>query len=392
MRKISADYVFPVASEPIKNAVVVTSDNGKILEIGKREDYDHTELQVLNGYLVPGFINTHCHLELSHMKGMLPENTGLIEFIKGVLSKREASEEAIQSAISDADKEMYRNGIVAVGDISNVNDTFNVKANSKIKYHTFVEVFNLVPEAAEETFKNGEKLFEELQQKNLPASIVPHAPYTVSPELFRLINGFNIKKGLISSMHNQETKDENDFFLTKTGGFNDFYKQWGFDISFFTPTGKRSLESVLPYFSDDVKLLLVHNTMCNKTDIKAAQQKSKNIYWCFNPNANLYIENTLPDYNLFIEEGTKCTIGTDSLASNWQLSILEEMKVISKKVSQLPFETLLNWATLSGAEFLGMDKDLGSIEIGKTPGLNLIQEVDHANKTLSKNSSVLKIC
>jgi cytosine/adenosine deaminase-related metal-dependent hydrolase len=86
----------------------------------------------------------------------------------------------------------------------------------------------------------------------------------------------------------------------------------------------------------------------------------------------LYIENRLPNYQYFLDTGAKMTIGTDSLTSNWQLSILEEMKTIARFQSYVPFQTLLRWATINGAEALGFDDQLGSIEVGKKPGLLLL--------------------
>ena len=391
MRKISADLVFPVTSTPLKEGVVVVSDDGKILELGERKNFDEAELEIYKGIIVPGFVNTHCHLELSHMKGLLEEHTGLITFIKGVLSKREASKEIIQDAIVNAEKEMINNGIVAVGDISNTSDTFQRKYEKKLHYHTFVEVFNLVPEASQTTFDTGLNLWKELKNKNQHVSIAPHAPYTVSPSLFYLINNFNAERNQISSMHNQETIDENLFFLDGTGGFTKFYKDWGFNIDFYKPSGKKSLPAVLPYFSSESKLLLVHNTITDADDIKMAQEKIKEVYWCFNPNANLYIENKLPDYKLFIDNYAKCTLGTDSLASNRQLSILEEMKTITDHASYIDFEVLLKWGTINGAEFLNFDHEIGSIEKNKRPGLNLIEHFNIEKVQFTKQSKTQKL-
>ncbi|MBP6681145.1 MAG: amidohydrolase family protein, partial [Saprospiraceae bacterium] len=104
-------------------------------------------------------------------------------------------------------------------------------------------------------------------------------------------------------------------------------------------------------------------------DIEAAQSWSDQVYWATCANANLYIENRLPFYKHFIDAGARMTIGTDSLTSNWQLSILEEMKTISRYQSYVPFETLLQWATLNGAMALGMEDTLGSLDKGKTPGV-----------------------
>jgi cytosine/adenosine deaminase-related metal-dependent hydrolase len=120
------------------------------------------------------------------------------------------------------------------------------------------------------------------------------------------------------------------------------------------------------------RTLFVHNTLTSREDIAAAHTWSDKVYWATCPNANLFIENKLPDYQFFIDADARMTIGTDSLSSNWQLSILEEMKTISRYQSYVPFDTLLQWATLNGARALGMEDELGSLEAGKAPGVLLL--------------------
>src|SRR5689334_19080444 len=146
-RKFSADFVFPVSSPPIKNGVVLTDENGKILEVTSpnsplksplSEESGSSDVQYYPGIIVPGFVNAHCHLELSHLKGALPEKAGLDEFIMGIESLRTTAEEDIIKAAEKADAEMQKEGIVAVGDISNKNHSFSIKAKSKIHYHTFI--------------------------------------------------------------------------------------------------------------------------------------------------------------------------------------------------------------------------------------------------------------
>jgi aminodeoxyfutalosine deaminase len=123
--------------------------------------------------------------------------------------------------------------------------------------------------------------------------------------------------------------------------------------------------------------------MTTKDDILAAQSWNKDIFWATCPNANLYIENRLPDYQVFLDTNATVTIGTDSLTSNWQLSIWEEIKTIRRYQSYVPLETLISWATINGAKALGYDDRLGSIEVGKTPGLVLIsgdlQDIKNTN-------------
>jgi cytosine/adenosine deaminase-related metal-dependent hydrolase len=129
-----------------------------------------------------------------------------------------------------------------------------------------------------------------------------------------------------------------------------------------------------------VRTLLVHNTTSDPADIAGAEAWAQNgVYWATCPNANLYIENRLPNYRYFLDAGVKVTVGTDSLTSNWQLSILEELRTIHRYQSYVPFAELLRWATLNGAEALGFAAELGSLTVGKQPGVLLLSGLSGAD-------------
>lgn len=371
LKYFSANWVFPVSANPIKNGSVAIHPDGEIEEILTEEQTLKLDVAVTkyDGVIVPGFINTHCHLELSHLLGNIPEHTGLVEFVQSIIKSRQGDEEVIKLAMEKADKQMFDHGIVAVGDISNQISSKTVKENSKIYYHTFVEAMGFNPERADAIMAYAYGIKEAFAP--LKATVVPHAPYSVSPALLSLISELAEQEHAFISIHNQETYNENAFFKNKTGGFLELYKFLGLDISFFQPSGKTSLQTWLPYVKKQ-KTLLVHNTVSAKADIDFAKQIHNNLYWCLCPQANLYIENTLPDVDLLIQGNLKITLGTDSLASNHQLNILSEMKTLQEH-KQVDFEKLLQWATLNGAEFLEVDQQFGTIEKGKKPGLNLIQ-------------------
>ena len=133
----------------------------------------------------------------------------------------------------------------------------------------------------------------------------------------------------------------------------------------------------MSYLLEAEKILFVHNTYTSKQDLDIiksyAMASGHEVALCLCPRANLYIENCLPDISLFLQEGMKICIGTDSLASNESLSILDELKTIAKYFPEIPFEILITWATKNGAYFLGMEKQFGTIEKGKKPGLNLLK-------------------
>ena len=392
MRKITADWLCPVSSEPIENGVIITDNEGKILSIEPRNSQDPGSLETHRGILTPGFINTHCHLELSHMQGKVDTGTGLIPFITGVVTQRNASAEIIAEAIQKAEQEMFDGGIVAVGDISNATDTFAVKADGRLRYYTFLELFDFLQDSgAQKAFLDGLAVYEKLELAAGSArSFVPHAPYSVSKSLFEKINAFNPKSNVTVSIHNQETPPEELLFLEKKGAFLDFYGNFGISLEQFEAIGKSSIYYALAHMNPANRSIFVHNTLTTRADIEAAQAWSPHVYWATCPNANLYIENRLPNYSAFIDTQACVTIGTDSLTSNWQLSVLEEMKTIARYQSYVPFSTMLRWATLNGAQALGFEDTLGSFDVGKTPGILLISGVSPEWK-LSATASVRRV-
>ncbi|MFD0939131.1 amidohydrolase family protein [Pedobacter boryungensis] len=382
---ISANVVYPVSSAPLKNGVIKLNEDGRIVAVLTQEEANGIEnIQHYDGILVPGFVNTHCHLELSHLRHKIAEKTGLISFIKQILSLRQQPEQEIISAMQNADEEMYENGIVAVGDISNLLISKAVKLNSKIYYHTFVEVFGF-NRPSEPIIEQGLSLKGDFAP--LKASIVPHAPYSVSSSLFNEIEKVTHAEDILS-IHNQETNGENELFEKGIGKFADFFAELGIAQSDAHNSGKNSLSYHLPQLSTKVNTLLVHNTFSSKADVDFAQKKHQKLYWCLCPNANIYIENTLPDVNLLKAENLKITLGTDSLASNHQLNILTEMQTLQER-KNVPFEELLKWATLNGAEFLGIEKQYGSLEVGKKPGIVLI--INAENRIINKETTIKRL-
>lgn len=382
---ISADWIFPVNSPAIQNGVIGLTEEGKIEKIfSALEAKDLANVTTYKGALVPGFINTHCHLELSHLKDKIEQQTGLPGFIKQILSLRQQPDDEVLSAMKIADQQMAQNGIVAVGDISNQLISKSVKQNSKIYYHTFVEVFGFNRPSAP-IIAQGEKLKQDFLP--LKASVVPHAPYSVSAELFGEINKITNAEDILS-IHNQETESENELFEAGTGAFADFFSSLGIAQSDAHNTGENSIAYHLPQMPKAVNTLLVHNTFVNKTDIDFATKTHQQLFWCLCPNANLYIEGTLPDVNMMTSKNVKITLGTDSLASNLALDILAEMKTLQERKS-IEFEELLKWATLNGAEFLNITDNFGSFEVGKKPGVLLLNIAD--DKIIKRDTVVKRL-
>ena len=383
-QKFQATQLFTGTELLQDQLVLITKQDGTVEGIVGLEDAGD-DIQTFEGMLSPGFINAHCHLELSHMKGMIPTETGLGEFVKQIVGLRKVPEAQIQEAIVNAEAEMIANGIVAVGDISNTTDTLAQKEKNNLAYYNFVEIYDLDPTLAPDKMIAGLAVQKQFTDSGLTASLIPHAPYSVTFALWKLLAKHFGTHTI--TMHNQETPAENEFFETKTGSFLSMYERTKISLDFFHATGLSSLQSVLPFFKNASTSILVHNSFTKAADINAVDKEMPNTFWCLCPNANQYIEKTMPPIELLQKHDAKIIVGTDSLASNWSLNILDELKTIQKYNPSIPLAEMLTWATLNGALALQMDKHLGSFETGKKPGVVLIEGVNEYGSLTAHTSS-----
>ena len=373
-RKFKASQIFDGYTLH-QNKVLVTDQKG-VVEGLVTEDGAGPDVEWVEGILMPGMINAHCHLELSHLKNVIPPHTGLIDFLCSVVTKRNFSDELIQQAIRDAEEEMYKNGIVAVGDIGNTADTAAVKSKSNINWQNFVEVLSFTDQQSDKQIQhyrdvaNNMEAISNANAASIRTSLVPHAPYSISPRTFQWLN--EVTAGQIISMHNQEHPAEDELYKTGGGDYLKLFRIFGMESSPFPVTGLSSIRSVLPYFNNGQTILLVHNTYMPEEDLIWAEAYAKennlNIVYCLCPNANRYIENRLPDVNQFLKHNVSVVLGTDSYSSNWQLSIAKEMQVLLNE-TDLSAEQVLSMATSIGAKALGLNDMLGSFEKGKQPGI-----------------------
>jgi cytosine/adenosine deaminase-related metal-dependent hydrolase len=383
-QKFQATQLFTGTELLQDQLVLITKQDGTVEGIVGLEDAGD-DIQSFEGVLSPGFINAHCHLELSHMKGMIPTETGLGEFVKQIVGLRKVPEAQIQEAIVNAETEMIANGIVAVGDISNTTDTLAQKEKNNLAYYNFVEIYDLDPTLAPDKMIAGLAVQKQFTDSGLTASLIPHAPYSVTFALWKLLAKHFGTHTI--TMHNQETPAENEFFETKSGSFLSMYERTKISLDIFHATGLSSLQSVLPFFKNASTSILVHNSFTTAADINAIDKEMPNTFWCLCPNANQYIEKTMPPIELLQKHDAKIIVGTDSLASNWSLNILDELKTIQKYNPSIPLAEMLTWATLNGALALQMDKRLGSFETGKKPGVVLIEGVNEYGSLTAHTSS-----
>lgn len=377
-RKFTADHLFTGSEWLSNDSVLITSTEGEIIDIVPAAEAGEGVIS-FSGILSPGFVNCHCHLELSHMKGIIPEKTGMVDFLVRVIQQRGFDGEIIQKAISAAENSMLQNGIVAVGDICNTPNTAELKKKGRLLYHNFIETMGFIEQTAVQRFEASRAVYEQFARlyRNPTASnsIVPHAPYSVSPALFQMITHF--PGNHLLAIHSQESGAEREFIEKGTGDFHRLYQALNIDISFYKPRSTGSLSSYLSHFLPNQSLILVHNTNTNKEDLEYIANcplPIANLFFCLCPNANDYIGNPLPDIDLLRWYKASIVVGTDSLASNHQLSVLAELQTIHQHFPHIEKSELLQWATLNGARALELDDVVGSFEAGKKPGVLVIDE------------------
>ncbi len=390
-RKLQGERIFS-GRYLLNDHVLITTETGRIIDLVETKNAGD-DLEKLDGILCPGFVNAHCHIELSHMKGIVPEQSGMVPFLMRVMFERHADDALKQAAIQKAIDDMYAAGIVAVGDTCNTDDTAQIKSASLQLYcHNFIEASGFVPATANVRFgqalHTSNKFLTCFPSKQI--SITPHAPYSVSPKLLQQIND---QSPVIISIHNQESQAEEDFIRNKTGEMLRLYEAIGVHIDFFEPKHSSSLQYILPLLPKEAQLLLVHNCFTTTADIAFLKQQSpallKQLHFCICANANLYIGNPLPLVSVLIQSGIPLCVGTDSLASNSQLSVLAELQTLHQYFPFIQLDMLLQWATINGANALMIQDQYGSFEKGKKPGVLQLLNVPENNSL--RNSVVKRI-
>ncbi|RYY30932.1 MAG: amidohydrolase [Chitinophagaceae bacterium] len=391
-RKFRADALFTGMGFADKDSVLITDSSGVVLAIESREA--HPDAAYYPGTICPGFINTHCHLELSWMHGLIPERSGMIDFLLAVMKTPKVAAEDILRAAKAAEQEMLQHGIIAVGDICNTTATHSLKNEGNLYYHNFIEAMGIDPNIAARRMKAAADLFNAFATGNaMPLSsnsIVPHAPYSVSDSLLKMITGF--PGNHLVSVHNQEHTTENELFLQGTGDFHRLYKAIGFKSDDMVARGFSGVQHLLAFLYKNQSIIFVHNVETGEADlaeIRAAVSNGIRCSLCLCPNANLYINGKLPDIRMLENSGINITMGTDSLASNNQLDILEELKTIYNAGLGIGIDVLLRWATLNGALALEIDDETGSFSPGKQPGIVWLKQVNE--KEIGNDAVALRL-
>lgn len=394
MKRFAAKYIYTnVDSEPIRNGFVEVTDDGEVVSVGTVSDVSAEE-NFYDGAIVPGFVNTHCHLELSYLKGKFRKGTGMAGFIDQINAMRDTSSmEEKKADIAYWMDTMWRRGVSAMADISNCSDTFECKSKSPMYTRTFLEVFGTEPEDCQQVMDNVLELQKVAEGFGLDAAPTPHACYTMSPELVTAVSREGLKSGYLS-YHSEETQEEEDMLISGSGAMWDNRKAAGMSVP--PVTGKSSLL----YFIDRLKdahpvpfkehILLVHECCMTEEGLKAIGEVMENAYVALCPCSNIFIHNALPPVEIMRDSTVKLTVGTDSLSSNDDLDIVRELFCLQENFPDIPLAEMLVWSSRNGADFLGKE-ELGRLSEGARPGIVLIDHLaeDGRLTTASKSTRLV---
>lgn len=370
------------------------NDSNEVVEIGTL-DRECEDTEFYNGILCPGFTNAHCHVELSHLAGAFEQATGMSGFINQINALRNTvDKEGRIKALEAQMEKMYREGVSAMADISNCDESFSFKSKSPMYTRTFLELFGSEPEDAAQVLEGGKGLAKVAQEYGIDAAITPHSCYTMSPQLLAMAAQEGLKSGYLS-YHSQESTEEEELIISGTGALAENYKGRG--LSTPPVTGKPALlyfiDRLLSFSQSPVEgnVLLVHNVAINQESIDYARKHLANPYFAICPLSNIFIHRALPPLDLMRKNGLDICLGTDSLSSNTVLSMVDEIVCLHKHFPHIPLQEILEWACTNGARMLGKENELGSFEPGKKPGVVLLDNIDWNNLKLTDKTTARRL-
>lgn len=361
--------------------MITLNETGVVEQIEQKNNLDQIYgLEFYSGILIPAMVNAHAHLELSHLGGATPIKEGFVQFAKSISASRALfSEQQCRNAMEFYDAKMWSEGIGVVGDISNAGSSFEIKEESKIKYHTFLELFGL----NYCDINRVKELRSVASQRGLSSSLTVHSTYSLNCADFDSVVGEDVDG--ILSIHFMESSAEKELYRAEGELFR-WYEERDMKIDF--DKYKSPVDRVVSTVPASKKVVLIHNTTITEEDIVALKEHFKeNLTFVVCPRSNLYITDRKPPFQLLLDSGCRIAIGTDSMASNHSLSMIDEMK----EIENIPLEIILKWATIAGAEALGVEDRYGKIDIGKSCGITLLESVDLIDFKLTPNSTSRRI-
>jgi cytosine/adenosine deaminase-related metal-dependent hydrolase len=372
---LTAGWVVPVASPPLREGRVAV-DGGRVLWVGRRGDPGEPTAPLRDlgpGVLLPGLVNAHCHLELSHLEGRLPLGGGFVPWIESVVAARgSVPEETARDAEAGAIAFLEGCGTVAVGDVSNALGHLDRLSASSLRCVVFLELIAWDPLTADATMAWADERLAAATcglGPNVAVRLAAHAPYSVSRDLLARM----VLRGGPAAMHLAESPEETRFLATGNGPWPAFLARRGLGHVAFNPPGLSPVRYVDGLGALRPRLLAAHAVQLDDVDRAILARRGVHVALCPRSNRNLGVGRA--DVPALLESGVRLCIGTDSLASVATLDVLEDGVLLHRQFPQIDPSVIVRMATVGGAEALGLP-ELGTIEPGKTASLGFAAAAD----------------
>jgi cytosine/adenosine deaminase-related metal-dependent hydrolase len=356
---LRAGWVLPVDSPPLRDGAVAT-EGGRVAWVGPAADAPPGETRDLGpGVLLPGLVNGHCHLELSHLAGGLAGARGFVSWVEALVAARgDATATGVRAAAEAGIAELEATGTVAVGDVSNALAHLDLLAASSLRARVFFELIGWDPAAADRVM---DAAHARLGALNLPDSITvslaAHAPHSVSADLFAAM----VEAGGVAALHLAESPHERRFLDGGDAEWSAFLASRGLGHVAFRPPRTSPVRYVDALGVLRPGLLAAHGVQVDEADCALLAARGAVVVLC--PRSNEALGVGLAPVPELRAAGVRMCLGTDSLASVPTLDLWDDVLALRRAFPSLEPEWLVRAATRGGAEALGYD-DLGRIAPG----------------------------
>jgi cytosine/adenosine deaminase-related metal-dependent hydrolase len=366
MEILTTTWVVPVDGPPLRDGRVAVEE-GRVAWVGAGSDprCPSGPLRSLGpGVLLPGLVNAHCHLELSHLAGELPlgDFVSWVEALVALRSRLPAAE--VQRHTAAAIRFLEERGTVAVGDVSNALAHLDLLGESRLEAVVFLEVLAWDPDRADAALAGALERLESGSRglgPNVRLRLAAHAPHSVSPPLLRALS----ERGL-AALHLAESPEEARFLAEGGGPWGTFLERRGLGHVRFEAPGTTPVRYVDGLGALRPGLLAVHCVQTGVGDRELLAQRGVGVVVCPRSNRSLGVGSA--DVPALLAAGVPLALGTDSLASVETLDVLEDAAFLARQFPGLDRAAIVRMATAGGAEALGLD-DLGTIAPGKRAAL-----------------------
>ena len=370
MIRYHASWVLPICEPPTSDGWIVV-DRGRIVALGRRAPPTDGARDVELGHVavMPGLVNAHTHLELSYLRDEVPPAPAFVKWVRAVMAARRERPDPhapeILDAVDRAVGEAIACGTAVVGDISNTLVTFGPLARSRLAAVVFYELirFNTADPSGFVEHAH-QKIAALMPTERVRASLAAHAPYSVSPLVFRALR-HAVDRDPFSpcSVHLAESVEELEFVQTAGGPWRELLEELGaWDPDWVAPA-----VSPVQYLDEcgflDGGVLAVHGVQMTMADLARLAARGATLVTC--PRSNGHTGAGAPPIEDFYESGVHVAVGTDSLASAPDLNVFGELATLRALAPAVPASALLESATRQGARALGFDAEYGTIEPGK---------------------------